>query len=70
MEKIFNNDRLRGRIYEKYRSIANFASEIGMTKTRVTQKLNNKTKMTREDIAIYIDKLEIKQEEIYDYFFN
>lgn len=69
MVKRFNNNKLRGKIYEKYKSMSAFSDDVGISRYTIRQKLMNKTDFTRGDIVLFCEKLEIKPEEIVDYFF-
>ena len=66
----FNNNKLRGRIYEKYQTISDFASAIGIDKSAISLTLGNKRKLSREDIVLFCEKLDIPFEEIGYYFFD
>ena len=67
---LFNNDRLVGKVYEKYRSITSFAKAVETDRTTVSLTLNNKRKMTREEVIKYCETLGISKDEIIYYFFD
>lgn len=66
----FNNDKLRGKIYEKYGSIAKFSKKAGIHPTCISLALSGRRKMSREDILQFADALEINGSDFYDIFFN
>lgn len=70
MAKTTTLGKLRGRIYEKYNSISDFADVVGKNKSTISMILNAKRKMTTEDIQVFCGALDIKKEEIADYFFD
>lgn len=68
-ENQLSNAKLKGRIIEKYDSVTNFANAIKRNRSSISLILNGKAKMKREDIALFSSALDIKNEEIGDYFF-
>lgn len=68
MSKNFN--KLRGRIVEKYGTIDSFAAKLGITRVTVSNKLNGKSKFTRDDILIWSSALGITQDDLGSYFFE
>lgn len=62
--------KLRGRIVEKYQNIANFARKLKVEPNVISRKLSGKIGMTKNDIKIWSDLLEIPLEEIGIYFFS
>lgn len=62
--------KLRGRIVEKYQNIANFARKIGVEPNVISRKLGGKIGLTKNDIKVWSDLLEIPLEEIGIYFFS
>lgn len=55
----FNYDKLRGRIVEKYGSIAKFSADTRIDYAAVIRKMAGKTKFTQEDIVEWCRLLEI-----------
>jgi len=66
----FNNNKLRGRIVEKYGTISSFCEAIGMNRSVMSKKLNGRSALTRTDIAMICPALEIPNDEIAVYFFT
>ena len=71
MEKInYDYSKLRGRIVEKKGNIKKFSSDLGISETSLSNKLNNKTSFTQDEILESIFILEIDNKCIKDYFFS
>ena len=71
MEKInYDYSKLRGRIVEKKGNIKKFSSDLGISETSLSNKLNNKTSFTQDEILESICILEIDNNNIKDYFFS
>lgn len=71
MEKIkFDFSRLRGRIIEKYGNFTAFANAVGRTKSVISDKLNNKVRITAEEMVDWSrpDRLDIAPDMIHAYF--
>ncbi len=66
----YNYDKLLGRIKEKFRVQASFAAAMGISEHSLSSKLNNKTDFKQEEIIKACDLLEVKQDEIPNYFFS
>lgn len=66
----FEYSKLRGRIKEKFGTESKFANEIGLNKGSLSDRLNNKTEFKQPEILESMEKLEIKNEEIVQYFFT
>ena len=66
----FNSSKLRGRIVEKYGTISNFCKAIEMNRSLVSQKLNGKSIINRENIILFSNALDIPDDEIGAYFFT
>ena len=62
--------KLRGRIIQKYASQSSFAVHLGTTEQTVTAKLNGRTQFSQDDIVKWCNALDIKAEEIGEYFFE
>lgn len=67
---IFKYSKLRGRIREVCQTQEDFADLIGVSKTSLSAKLNNKVVFTQAEIHKAADVLKILPEEIYAYFFT
>lgn len=71
MEKInYDYSKLRGRIVEKKGNIKRFSNDLGISETSLSNKLNNKTSFTQDEILESICILEIDNSNIKDYFFS
>lgn len=68
----FDFSKLRGRIVEKYGTCENFAAAVGTAKATMSGKLNNKVKITGQEIYKWSlpEFLDIAAEEIGVYFFT
>lgn len=69
-EIIFDNTALRELILQKFGTIKKFASVAGMSATAVSNRLNNKTEFTAENIRNYANILGIAPNQIDYYFFS
>lgn len=67
---IFDFNKLKGRIIEKFSSNANFAKELGISIASLSSKINGKTDFSASEIYKSCKLLEIKDEDAYEYFFN
>ena len=65
----YTYNKLRGRIVEKYGTQEKFAEALGMTKQGISLKMTGKTAFSQNDINRWCELLEIKTEQIADYFF-
>ena len=63
-------NKLRGRIIEMFGTIEKFAEFIGITRVTVSNKLNGKSKFTRDDILFWSSALKIAQDDIGCYFLD
>ena len=61
--------KLRGRIVEKYGSIAEFGKETGLSDTQVSKKLNGKAGFSQEDIIKWSGLLDIDLKDVGVYFY-
>lgn len=61
--------KLRGRIKEIYGSEKKLAEEMRINPTTLSRKLNNPNGLKTKDVQIMMEMLQIKPQEIYDYFF-
>ena len=62
--------KLIGRIIEKYGSRSAFAKAANMTEHSLSRKLNNKARLSQDEIARWCKLLEITSEEAFAYFFT
>lgn len=61
--------KLRGRIIEKYGSLKNYASEMGLTSTQISRYMNGKARFTRDKMLLWGEKLDIEKDDLGSYFF-
>lgn len=67
---MFDYGKLRGRIVEKYKTGAAFATAVGLTPGQLSARLNNTTPFRVEEIKHAANLLDIKPEELGVYFFT
>lgn len=67
---MFDYSKLRGRIREKIGNENEFAAAIGMGRTSLSKKLNNRVEFTQNEIRNAVTVLEINDKDIPDYFFT
>lgn len=61
--------KLIGRIIEKFGSRSAFAKAANIAEHTLSRKLNNKAKLSQDDIALWSKLLEIPEAEVFLYFF-
>lgn len=66
----YDYSKLKGLIVEKFRTRANFAEAVGLSKESVSAKLNNKQEWKQSQIKRSCDLLSIADENVADYFFS
>ena len=66
----FSYNKLRGRIIEKYGTQSAFVKEFGVSENAFSQKMNNKTRFNSDDVIKIVKMLDIKENEIHQYFFT
>lgn len=66
----FDYSKLRGRIIEKYKTLAIFANQFGVSLNTLSLKMNNKVRFTSDDIVKIVELLDIEKEEVGSYFFT
>jgi hypothetical protein len=66
---MFDYNKLRGRIREKVGTENDFAKAIGMGRSSLSQKLNNRVEFSQNEIKNAVVVLEIEDKDIPDYFF-
>lgn len=62
--------KLRLRIMEKYDTISNFASVIGLSMNSVSRKLNCKSSFSQKDMVVWGELLDIQTSDYGIYFFT
>lgn len=67
---MFDYNKLRGRIREICGTQDVFAKALGISKTTLSQKINNHVEFTQKEIEFSVDILKIDKSDITDYFFN
>ena len=60
---------LKGRVIQKFGSYRDFACNLGKSVQTVSAKLNGKVQFTQADIVEWCGLLDIKSDEIMQYFF-
>ncbi len=68
-EDKFLYPKLRGRIIEKYRNYKEFADAIGEYDTVVSRKLSGNLGLTKKDISIWANALDLELKDYGEYFF-
>ncbi len=66
----FDYQKLRAKIVEKFGTQDKFAEAYGISRVALSQKMNNKTKFTYNDIVQMSKMLDINVDDIGDYFFT
>lgn len=66
---MFEYNKLRGRIVEKYRTLAHFAEVVGVSEVSMYNKIAGKTRFSQADIIRWCELLDIERDEIGSYFF-
>ncbi|MGY3775774.1 DUF739 family protein [Helcococcus sueciensis] len=67
---MYNLNKLKGRIIEKFGTQGNFAKAMGMSERTVSLKLDNQVDWKQSEIVKACELLKIPKEEIADYFFT
>jgi plasmid maintenance system antidote protein VapI len=67
---MFDNSKLRGRIYEKFGSQTKFAEALGVRVTTVNNQLKRPNNFSQETIVKWASVLEIAPCDIGEYFFR
>lgn len=65
-----NYSKLRGRIKEIYGSETAMAQAMQISRVSLSNKLNNKTKMSVNDIQLFQNLLNINSADVGEYFFT
>ena len=66
---MINTAKMRGRIIEKGKTIQTLAPKIPCTPYTLGRKISNETPMQIEEATILANELEIRDDEIVEYFF-
>lgn len=66
----YDYSKLRGRIIEKFGTIGNFQKHLNISNVVLSKKLNNKVRLSHDDITQWADLLEIPMDQIGVYFFT
>lgn len=69
MKQLMDYSFLRGKIIEKSKSISVFAKQLGISNQELSNKLNNKSSFTQEQIGKTIDILGLNENETCKCFF-
>lgn len=64
-----SNNRLKGKIVERFRTQQAFANHIGVSSVTVTNKLNGRSQFTHDEIASWCTELGISRDDVGYYFF-
>lgn len=67
---IWNYQKLLGRIKEMCGTQDNFAEQLGINRSSLSQRLNNKIEFTQEEMFKACGILSIPPNEMHAYFFN
>lgn len=67
---VFDNTRLKAEIYEQFESLEDFADSLNESLTAVSDRLNNKTQFTLDDIEKWSAVLKLNTDQIGKCFFN
>ena len=67
---MYNLNKLKGRIIEKFGTQGNFAKAIGVSERTLSLKLDYQVDWKQYEIGKACELLEIPKEEIADYFFT
>ena len=63
------SNKLRGKIFEQFRTMTEFAHAIGYTTATVSRKLSGKSKWNYKDVSVICKVLDIPMSEADQYFF-
>ena len=65
----YTYNKLRGRIVEKYGTQEKFAEALSITKQGLSLKMTGKSGFSQKDILVWCELLDIKHDQINEYFF-
>lgn len=63
-------NKLKARIFEKYGTQNAFAEDLGWSKQWMSAKMTGKSEFSKPDIILWVSKLDIPKDEVFDYFFS
>lgn len=63
-------NKLRGRIYEKYKNLTTFAKALGVSANYVSQKLHGDSDFTKKSMDKWAELLDIPVEQYAEFFFT
>lgn len=66
----FDYSKLRGKIKEIYNTQDNFSKKLGIGRVSLSQRLNNILEFSQDEIYRTCELLELRKEEIPEYFFK
>ena len=66
----YDYSKLRGRIIEKFGTIGNFQKHLNISNVVLSKKMNNRVRLSHDDITPWADLLEIPMDQIGVYFFT
>lgn len=66
----YDYSKLRGRIIEKFGTIGNFQKHLDISNVVLSKKMNNRVRLSHDDITQWADLLEIPMDQIGVYFFT
>lgn len=66
----YSYNKLKGRIIEIYGTQEKFAKKLGLSKNSLSLKMNGKTSFSQADVIKWSSLLDIKTEQIGEYFFT
>ena len=66
----FNYQKLKGKMVEEKQNQEKLANKLGIAKTTLNFKLNNKIAFKQDEIVELIKVLKIPKEEVWNYFFT
>ena len=69
-KKIFNYDKLKGKIREIFKTQTAYASWLGISEASLYEKFNSNSYFNQEQIAKTIEYFGLTDDDIYEYFFT
>lgn len=70
MQKMTNTNKLKAKIVEHNFTIMSLAKEIGISKTSLSQKINNKVRFSQSNIKDITRLLDLNGADVIDIFLN
>ena len=67
---MYDSSRLKGRIIEKFGTLADFCKRLGINQGTLTSRLHGRSYWRQDEIAHIILLLEIPKDEVSVYFFS